>query len=52
MINKKEFDLVTAETRTKEPVFMKTLRLKFHSLNLLNKNPKEGEMVMVLLLHD
>ena len=33
----------TVETRIKEPVFIRTLRLKFHLLNPLNKNPKEAE---------
>ena len=49
VINKKEVDLVTAETRTKEPVFISILRLKLYGLNPLNKNPKQAEIWMVLL---
>ena len=33
----------TVETHIKEPVFIRTLRLKFHLLNSLNKNPPEAE---------
>ena len=33
----------TVETRIKEPVFLRTLRLQFHFLNPLNKNSKEAE---------
>ena len=28
----------------KEPLFIRTVRLKFHLLSLLIKNPKEAEM--------
>ena len=31
------------ETRIKEPVFIRTFRLKFDLLNLLNKKPPEAE---------
>ena len=34
----------TIETRVQEPVFIRTLRLKFSLLNPLNKNPKWAEM--------
>ena len=33
----------TLETRIKEPVFIRTSRLKFNVLNPLNKNPAEEE---------
>ena len=33
----------TVETRIKEPVFIRTLRLRFDLLNPLNKNPPEAE---------
>ena len=33
----------TVETRINEPVFIRTLRLKFYLLNPLNKNPPEVE---------
>ena len=33
----------TVETRIKEPVFIRTLRLKSNLLNPLNKNPPEAE---------
>ena len=33
--------LLLKKTRRKEPVFIRTLRLKLHCLTLLNKNPKE-----------
>ena len=32
----------TVETRIKEPVFIRTLRLKFDLLKLLNKEPHRG----------
>ena len=31
----------TLETRIKEPIFIRTLRLKFNFFNFLNKNPPE-----------
>ena len=34
----------TVATRIIEPVFIRTLRLKFHLLSPLNKNLKEAEM--------
>ena len=33
----------TVETRIKEPVFIRTFRLKFNLLNPLCKNPPEAE---------
>ena len=33
----------TVETRTKEPVFIRTLKLNFDLLSLLNKNIKAAE---------
>ena len=39
----------TVEPRIKEPVFVRTFRLKFHRLNPLDKNPTEVEMEMVLV---
>ena len=39
----------TAETRTKAPIVIRPLRLKFHCLNPLTKNPKEAEMGVVLI---
>ena len=35
--------LNTIEIRIKEPVFIRTLRLKFDLLNPINKNPPEAE---------
>ena len=35
---------ITVETRIKEPAVKRTLKLKFHRLNPLIKNPKEAEM--------
>ena len=35
--------VLPVETRIKEPVFIRTLRLKFNLLNPLNKNPPEAE---------
>ena len=34
----------TVDTHMKEPAFIGTLRLKFHLLNPLTKNPKDAEM--------
>ena len=39
----------TVQTHAKEPVFIRILRMKFHCFNVLNKNPKEAEMGMVLI---
>ena len=49
MINSEiDKDLNTVETHIKEPVFIRNLRLKFHLMSPLNKNPKAAEMEMVL----
>ena len=50
----KTFSLVvmmqnTGEIRIKEPVFIRTLRLQFHCLNPLDRNPKEADIGMVLI---
>ena len=39
----------TVEICIEAPVFMQTLRLKFHCLNPLSRNPKEAEMGMVFI---
>ena len=39
----------TAETRIEDPDFIRTLMLKFHSLNPLNRNAKRAEIGMVLI---
>ena len=36
-------NVITVETRIKEPIFIRTLRLKFNILNPLNKNLSEAD---------
>ena len=43
------FTMNTVEICIEAPVFMRTLRLKFHCLNPLSRNPKEAEMGMVFI---